>query len=326
MTELVPIIVASTVDRNFLPMIEVVATSIAATARNGRAVEYHVLYMGPASRISRRLQGWQRGAVTIHLHPFVNPWERFGRVSGLPPSTLSRFSLPDVLADKSRAIYLDTDVIVEADLGELYDAPLDDMPVGAVIDRHVVEQALKPVAGTERHRAELLAYLSDFLGLETEEQVRDYRQAGVLLMNLDALRAMNFATQMGRVLELKARGLRYADQCAINHLLSGRMALLDPRWNVLAYSMVPEKSASILAGFETYTALQQSRPFIIHFAGPKPWLSRRMPGAALWWQRVRDAGRGRQFYLLFLRERLNHRLVNLRKRKPAPTHQTVQKN
>jgi lipopolysaccharide biosynthesis glycosyltransferase len=222
-----------------------------------------------------------------------------------------------VLADKSRAIYLDSDLIVEADLGELYDTPLDGMAVGAVIDRHVIEEALKPVAGTERHRAELLVYLADFLGLETEQQVRDYRQGGVLVMDLDAMRATNFATLMGRVLEQKAHGLRYADQCAINHLLSGRMAVLDPRWNVLAHTLAPQASVSILPGFETYVALQRDEPFIIHFAGRKPWLSRRIPGAKLWWKYARDSGRGRQFYLRYLRERLKHRLANLRLRAPS---------
>lgn len=314
MTDPAPIVVASAVDRNFLPMIEVVATSIAATVKTDRPVEYHVLYMGPATRLSRRLRGWQRGAVTIHLHPFANPWDRFGRVSGLPPSTLGRFSLPDVLADKSRVIYLDSDVVVEADLADLFDAPLDGRPVGAVIDRHVIEEALKPVAGKDRHRADFFAYLTDFLELETEQQIRDYRQGGVLLMDLDAMRAMNFATQMGQVLEQKAHGLRYADQCAINHLLAGQMAVLDPRWNVLAHSMTPDESVSVLPGFEDYVALQWSQPFIVHFAGKKPWLRRRIPGAELWWRRARESGRGTQFYLGYVQERVK-RLVDLSKRK-----------
>ena len=125
-------------------MVEVVATSIAAHASPGRTVDYHVIYDGPSTWAARRLDGWRRGGVTLHLHRRANVWARYGRVSGLPPSTLVRISLPDVLNDIRRVIYLDADVVVMADLGELFDAPLDGRPLGAVRDRHVAELALRP--------------------------------------------------------------------------------------------------------------------------------------------------------------------------------------
>lgn len=50
-----PIVVASAVDAAYPPLAEVVATSIAASASSGRPVHYHVLYDGPDSAATRRL-------------------------------------------------------------------------------------------------------------------------------------------------------------------------------------------------------------------------------------------------------------------------------
>ena len=61
---------------------------------------------------------------------------RFGSIVWL------RFWLPDLLLDRSRALYLDSDTLVMSDLHALWDTPLDAHPLAAVAN--VVEPSTRP--------------------------------------------------------------------------------------------------------------------------------------------------------------------------------------
>lgn len=310
--------VASSVDAAFLPMIEVVATSIAASASSGRPVDYHVFYDGPETWMTRRLEGWRRGVVRLHLHRQPNRWKHFGTVAGFPPSSLNRLSLPDVLADLRRVIYLDADLLVEADLGALFDTPLHGRPLGAARDRYVAELALRQGGRIKPFEAGMREYLGSVVGLHSATEILDYRQCGVLLMDLEALRNLDFAGRAAAVIEQHRDRLRFADQCAVNIVLKGNMAELDPRWNVLAHALSPESVAGALPEFRAYSRLQSEEPRILHFAGTKPWVRRGVVGGERWWSNVRAAGLEGYFTLRHLRERWRLGLRRLRRKPRSP--------
>ena len=304
-------------------MIEVVATSIAIHASSDRPVHYHVIYDGPSTWATRRLEGWRRGSVTVQLHRRANAWARYGRVSGVPPATLVRISLPDTLIDIQRVIYLDADLVVIADLGELFDAPLDGQPMGAVRDRHVAEQALRPrprpLASSEPSMREYLAAVG---GMTSESEIVDYRQAGVLLMDLPALRATQFAARVEAVIVQHGKVLRYADQCAINIAMKGSIAELDPRWNVFPSVLSAASVAAAVPAFRRYAELQAEAPRILHFAGRKPWDRLDLAASDRWWHYARAAGLGPYFWLRQQRGRQSRRwerLIARLSRRPAPT-------
>lgn len=297
-----PIVVASAVDAGYLPLIEVVATSISASARSGRPVRYHVFYDGPESPTTRRLAAWQRGPVTVHFHSVTSPWRHFdiGRVSGLPPSTLMRLSLPDWLPDTARVIYLDADLIVETDLGELYDAPLDGMAVSATLDlplRDHVRRDPSPKSWI-RH------YMTQILGFRSEADQEDYRQSGVLLMDLEILRRTGFVQAATAVLRLKEKQIWMGDQCIINIVLRGRMAMMDQRWNTTPYSLEHADPGS-------------NAPGILHFAQTKPWRDGKVAGGDRWWRMAREAGRERHFRRALLSYRILRLLGHHRRPKTA---------
>ncbi len=297
-----PIAIASVVDPSFLPMTRVVANSIAAAASSNRPVDYHVIYHGPDSRMVRRVAGWQRGPVNVQLHRLPNPWEQFGDIGGFPPASLSRLSLPEMLGGLSRLIYLDADVLVQADLADLFDTPLSGEPLGAVRDRIVAELAL----GTDEAkpgRPNMSSYLKEVVGLSSRAEVLGYRQAGVMLMDLDRLRALGFTAKSRRVVERLGAVLRYADQCVINIVLRDRMAVLDPRWNVIAGSIDPSSVAKALPEFERYSQLQVADARILHFAGSKPWNRLGLPYGRRWWQQAVASGLGPYFVMRHLAER-----------------------
>jgi len=278
------IIVASSVDEAYLPFALVVAESIARHANPARAVEYHVLYDGPDHWAVEKLAAFAKGPVTARVHRLANPWARFGVINGFPPSTFFRLAIPDVLAEHRRAIYLDCDLIVEADLAPLFDTDLGGRPMGAVPCVLTIMAALRN--GVARSGGKLIPasrYFGDVLGLDTPERVLGYRQAGVQLLDLTALRDMDYAAQITATVDRLGDRLAYCDQCAANLLLRDRFAQIDPRWNIAPYAL--HRAAPANSPRELRNLLKrQRRRGILHFGGAKPWGAVLIPGAMRWWR------------------------------------------
>lgn len=307
------IAVCTALDAGYLPLVLVVATSIAASALPASRVVFHVLYDGPDSAMLRRIARWRHPQVEIALHRLANPYAHFGTISGYPASTLFRFALPDVLAQLDRAIYLDCDLIVEADLGELFHALLDGKPIGAVIDLRFIDQALTPAPDRQRLRDDANHYLRGVLGFDTDEAMLTYAQAGVTLLDLSRLRRIGYAARMADTVHRLRHELRFADQCATNTAFRGEIAILDPRWNVFPEALAGDQWNDIIAALRPALAAQRQHPRIIHFAYRKPWRERNLPGSDRWWRHARRAGLGPHFARQFVAARIRRGLERLRK-------------
>ena len=176
----------------------------------------------------------------------VPPHRRFGQV------TWYRLALPE-LSDVDRAVYLDSDLIVLDDLRPLFTTELGSSVVAAVTN------TLYP--GVPFHGV-------SELGLRSE---RDYFNAGVLLLDLEAWRTRGVTDQIVASINTGLGGLAEgADQHALNSVLWHERVALHPRWNAqnplfeLADRQLP------LAAEEIGVARRD--PAIVHFIGPyKPW-------------------------------------------------------
>lgn len=285
-----PIIVASAVDRRFLPYAEVVAASIAASASGDRPIEYHILYAGPETWLVGHLRRFRRGPLTIHVHEVENPWERFGKINRFPPSSLLRFSLEDVLpAHVERVIYLDVDVIVQSDLGPLFDLPTNGHAVACAIDQGMSARMAPPGEPAE------LKYVRDTL--ELGDAATTYFQCGVMLLDLPALRRLGFKQKAAAALQRFGQTLMYADQCAANHVLKGDYQTIDPRWNVYSWSVSDVPDARI-----------------IHYADLKPWHWLQVKSADSWWRQARTLPTFPLFVWGYLRHRGSHEFHVLKSR------------
>ena len=159
-----------------------------------------------------------------------------------------------------RAIYLDSDLVVERDLGQLWEQPIEDSPALAVPNYN------PPFIGCKGKN-----YLLFGLAPDTP-----YCNTGVMVMNLKRWRAEKIGP---RALELAHQfPLSEADQEALNVVIAGTWGLLDPKWNVQLSGV--EDYARFLRQFSNLSNLemQQTRdellhdPYIIHFTGRvKPW-------------------------------------------------------
>jgi lipopolysaccharide biosynthesis glycosyltransferase len=308
------ITVCTALDAGYLPLVLVVATSIAASAAPGRRVAFHILYDGPDNWAVRRVQRWRHPQVEIVLHRLANPYVHFGTIGGFPPSTLFRFAVPDVLAHLDRVIYLDCDLIVEADLGDLFHTPLDGKPIGAVVDIRFVDRALTTHPDRQRLRDDAHDYLTRVLRFDTDEAMLTYIQAGVALLDLHQLRHIGYAARMTETVRRLRDELRFADQCATNTAFRGNITILDPRWNVFPEALPDGEWDDVIPELRPAFAAQRRDPRIIHFAYLKPWRRKGLPASDRWWRHAYGAGLGPHYAWQFIATRGSTKLNALRRR------------
>ena len=180
------------------------------------------------------------------------------RVAGLPTrgftrkATWYRIFLAEMLPEAERMIYLDSDLIVLDSLVPLFETDLADNWVGAVTNIFQPNHLHRPAE----------------LGLAGPEV---YFNAGVLLIDLDAMRSNDFAEVMLSYGIENAKRLEWRDQDALNVVLGERRLHLHPRWNVM--NSFRWKVADEVFGGEAAEEARRN-PAIRHFEGPrdnKPW-------------------------------------------------------
>jgi len=165
-----------------------------------------------------------------------------GAVLRLNNSAYARLLLPELLPDCDRILYLDCDLLVDADLRPLFYAPLDGMLVGAVPETHT------PTLGKT-----VPVHL-----LTPEEALRPTFNSGVLLLDLAGLRDSDIVDQI-RALPVDFYAF-FVDQGALNYVLRGRWKKLPARWN---------RQHFVTENFSLYRDHPGS---VWHFIGKiKPW-------------------------------------------------------
>lgn len=175
--------------------------------------------------------------------------------SAYPPANFYRLLIPDLLPDSVRkVVYLDTDVVVKGDLAELWSVEIGDALALAAQD--VVPGRFGNCESIDCRRH----------GVSPEQK---YFNAGVMVINLEQWRAQGIADQVFRCLEHGE--FMFADQDALNIVLAGRWAEIEPRWNqVHPVHLVPSWRESHYDEDAFFAAL--NAPCIVHFTSrPKPW-------------------------------------------------------
>jgi lipopolysaccharide biosynthesis glycosyltransferase len=164
----------------------------------------------------------------------------------MPVSTYFKISLADLLpATVDRAVWLDCDLVVIDDIGNLWDSDLGGRHLAAVQDAVVPRVSSR--CGVEHHAR---------LGMSADAM---YFNAGVMLVDVTLWRRDRVSDDAIDYLRTYARSVVFWDQEGLNVALYGKWLPLDGRWNVNA-SLPGSRSTGA------------KRPAIVHYAGNlKPW-------------------------------------------------------
>lgn len=169
-----------------------------------------------------------------------------------------------------KLIYLDSDLVVNKNLGELWSIDTGDNYLLAV-----------PDIGTPTIASGLLNYKE--LGIRAEQP---YFNSGVLLINFKKWRDDKIGPKVIDYVRQYGKYIRWVDQDGLNAVLAGQWGELDPRWNqtpgIYRYSSWEESPFQE----EVYNNTLHN-PYIVHFAsGFKPWNSYRHRSQALFYYYV----------------------------------------
>ena len=179
--------------------------------------------------------------------------------------TFYRLIIPEVLEKEDKCLYLDADIVVMEDLWELYNADSSDYMVAGVY-----ALAYQKVLNSEEY-----CKSAELPGID------NYINAGVLLMNLKALREKEFSR---KAMELIPKDYPSQDQDIVNKLCYRHIKILPFKYNCMTkYYHWNEYDYEDL--YKRDEILESwARPVIIHYADrKKPWKDFSSPLAQKWW-------------------------------------------
>jgi UDP-D-galactose:(glucosyl)LPS alpha-1,3-D-galactosyltransferase len=172
----------------------------------------------------------------------------------------ARMTIPDVIEDEPRALYLDVDILVLADLRPLLTRDLGEHPIGAARD---------PICPLIGHGPGMPGWKA--LGLP---RGRAYFNSGVMLLDLARIRSSRLFERAREFLAEHPDKVHFFDQDALNYAADGGWHRIESRWNTFAMSprgpeyVHPAEDVNPLAELIE----DEKSAAVIHFAGhKKPW-------------------------------------------------------
>lgn len=164
--------------------------------------------------------------------------------------TWYRVLLPEILdKDVHRVLYLDADVLVTGNIGELFRLDMTDKAIAGTIDFQSKDSSTYQRCGYEPEK--------------------EYVCAGVMLMNLDYWREHDIANQVVRWGRDNNDRIRFPDQDSINYICCDAKILLPLKYDIVDGFFHDDYY------YKNYS--QELRecvesPVIIHYAGQAPWV------------------------------------------------------
>jgi lipopolysaccharide biosynthesis glycosyltransferase len=234
------------------------AVTLHSVLEQSGVLDVHVHYLHgpgfPAGAADLLTEMVERRGGAIAFHEVAEE-----RVEGLP--VVDRFTaamwfrifLPELLPDVGRVLYLDADTIAVDSLEPLWATDLDGQWLGAVTNVFQPNHVWRPAE----------------LGLAGPEV---YFNSGVLLMNLEQMRADGRTEALVRCATERGEALEWPDQDALNLVLGQRRVGLHPRWNCMNSVLSFPGASKVFGRRRVWQA--RRRPGIRHFEGPstnKPW-------------------------------------------------------
>ena len=259
--------VALATDENYLPYLKVAINSAIACSP-GSNLDIIVLHADiPEGAILDFTAGYAGvGNASVRFVDISDELETSGlsdykQTARLPLSSCYRLLLPRILPAYDKVVYIDVDVAVCRDLGELYSTDVGGCWFAAAKD---VVYNTKP---------EYVSWAEKWGFAEWD----GYVNTGVLVMNLERFRC---EPVLDRLKEIVFEAAKWnCDQDALNFVCKGVIAPLDPRWNVQLGDYCLEKQISLI-GEEMWIAHYTARQ--------KPWAYPARRYSHLWWRHVAE--------------------------------------
>ena len=136
---IVPVFYAA--DENYLPFLAVALASLKAHASKQRSYHIHVLCSGGLGDNAKKIKQMAMENIHVSFHDVSKSIEEIVNVlhcrDYYTPAIFYRLFIPELFPQYDKAIYLDCDTVLCADIGNLYDIDIKDNFIGAVAEKYI---------------------------------------------------------------------------------------------------------------------------------------------------------------------------------------------
>lgn len=204
-------------------------------------------------------------------------------------ASYNRLFIPKLLPQIEKCLYIDSDVLVFGDIAELFQIDVSDYYVAGVKDYHIISN------NKEVHRR--------ILG---RNDISNYINAGVLLLNLDAIRRDKIDEKW--IADMSKTNM-YEDQDVINRSCYKGIKIINPKYNMFHYYVDEENDVNGILYLEKFGVQMPKEDIcVVHLGGPfKPWESGIFKYTDEWWQ-IANVFSETKYY-----NELKHHMYNSRK-------------
>ena len=203
-----------TVDDKYVPFLAVALQSLIENSSEKNYYLIKILYTSITEENQEKIKKYEKENVNIEfvdLNYYINKIKnKLYTRDYYSVTTYFRLFIPNLYPQYNKALYLDCDIVLLADVAELYNIDMGDNLVAAAPD-----DVIQKIVG-----------VADY---------RNYFNAGVLLMNLDELRKFDFQEKFLYSLE-KIKFAVAQDQDYLNRLCKGRVKIISNVWDKMPIS------------------------------------------------------------------------------------------
>ncbi len=244
-------------------------TSMMENKNRNTVYDFYVMHPGEFSDESKgKLKSLENkySGCNINLIDMSDKYKNAYDKGHITTPTYYRLSLPDLLPDLDKIIWMDGDTLIFKDLSEMFNVDMKNYYFKGFLDN-----AWK--------------FGEDF-GVETP----NYICAGVMVVNLKELRKDDMVKRFSDFIEENNEKLKQHDQTVINIVCKDKVCKLDPKYCIFN-SYVTKESAeeyvNILNPKAAYSKEEMvnaaDNPTVVHCVN-KPWKSLNAPLAKTWWE------------------------------------------
>lgn len=194
-----------------------------------------------------------------------------------------RLSLPEILSNEKRCIYLDGDTIARKDLSEMFNLDMNDYYVAGIRDSN-----------------EIINSKSEHYKVLGVPNLNSYVCSGVLIMNLEKIRNDNITAVFGELVKQNDANkmFKFPDQDVINKACYGHIFTMPFKYGALAHTdlTVPYSKSEYAQWASNKKDWEEGRkdPTVVHFTGTKPWVEKYSDLCKEWWNYAEKTGFGNE--------------------------------
>ncbi|MCR5421603.1 MAG: glycosyltransferase family 8 protein [Lachnospiraceae bacterium] len=269
---IIPIVFAT--DEHYIPYCGVAISSLIRNCNDHDIYKIYVLYDKLKEKDIYRLENLSAKNVIINcccVHDHINNLH-VSEYNHLTIASAYRLVIPDILESYDKVVYLDSDIVVNVDIAELYKYDIGENIIGAIHGYY---------SGIDNNF--LYNHITKTLGI----RIDDFFNAGILLINCKAFREYKVKDKCFDLLR-KRKDLYFMDQCAMNIVCVGKVKFLPIKWNYewqFLFVLGPKTEKDTIM-WETL----KEHHSIVHYSGiEKPWDYPDQLLADLFWKYARES-------------------------------------